>query len=268
MIPLKPCLGVAIATLSCLLALGAGPSPASAQLLPSPSSVVGRTGLPLPGVPLVDRLADDAGQVVGRVTPEGLATARLDRLAGLVRAHPRALELDELGQPVVRGEVLAVSPSPEALAKAVAEGFVVARQAQSEALGLALVTLTPPKGMSARAAVRRLRALDPAGDYDFNHLYADAGAGGLLAAGGASSAGGRHGRAGLLDGGVANDQPAFAGVRIQQRGFAKGGPRPSAHGTATASLIAAGGVGELLVADVYGQGPTGGSAEAIVGALS
>ena len=258
-----------IATLACLLALGAGAPPAAAQLLPSPSSVVGRTGLPLPQVPMTDRLADDANRVVERLTPEGLAAARLDRLAGLVRAHPRALELDERGQPVVRGEVLAVSPSPEALAKAVADGFVVARQTRSEALGLALVTLTPPKGMSARAAVRRLRMLDPTGDYDFNHLYADAGAGGPpVAAGGASPTGGRHGRAGLIDGGVANDQPAFAGVKVQQRGFAKGGPRPSPHGTATASLIAAGGVDELLVADVYGQGPTGGSAEAIVGALS
>ena len=265
----RPRPGAAIATLSCLLALGVGPSPAAGQLLPSPSSVVGRTGLPLPQVPLTDRLADDAGHVVERLTPEGLAAARLDRLAGLARAHPRALELDELGQPVVRGEVLAVSPSPEALAKAIAAGFVVARQTRSEALGLALVTLTPPKGMSARAAVRQLRALDPTGDYDFNHLYADAGAGGpLVAAGDASPAGDRHGRAGLLDGGVADDQPAFAGVRIQQRGFAKGGPRPSAHGTATASLIAASGVDEILVADVYGQGPTGGSAEAIVGALS
>lgn len=269
MTPLKPRPGVAIATLSCLLALGVGSPQASAQLLPSPSSVVGRTGLPLPQVPLADRLASDVGQGVERLTPEGQAAARLERLAGLVRAHPRALELDELGQPVVRGEVLAVSPSPEALAKAVADGFVVARQTQSEALGLALVTLTPPKGMSARAAVRRLRALDPAGDYDFNHLYADAGAGGsFAAAGGASPAGGRHGRAGLLDGGVAADQPVFTGIKIQQRGFAKGGPRPTAHGTATASLIAAGGVDELLVADVYGQGPTGGSAEAIIGALS
>lgn len=258
-----------IAILSCLLALGAGPPSASAQLLPSPSSAVGRTGLPLPRVPLVDRLADDAGQVAERLTPEGLAAARLDRLAAVVRAHPRALERDDLGQPVVRGEVLAVSPTPEALARAVAVGFVVARQTRSEALGLELVTLTPPKGMSVRAAVRRLRGLDPTGDYDFNHLYADAGRGGppVVVNGGASATDG-HGRAGLLDGGVADDQPAFARVKVQQRGFAKGGPTPSAHGTATASLIAVSGVDELLVADVYGQGPTGGSAEAIVGALS
>ena len=144
--------------------------------------MVGRTGLPLPQLPLADRLAQDVDSLADRLTPDALAAARLDRLAALVRAHPRALELDDQGQPVVRGEVLAVSPTPEALAKITAAGFAVARQARSDELGLSLVTLTPPKGLSARAAVRRLRDLDPGGDYDFNHVYADAGLGTVVAA--------------------------------------------------------------------------------------
>ncbi|KQZ27444.1 peptidase S8 [Caulobacter sp. Root1472] len=194
----------------------------------------------------------------------------MDRLADLVRAHPRALELDDQGQPVVRGEVLAVSPTPEALAKITAAGFAVARQARSDELGLSLVTLTPPKGLSARAAVKRLRELDPSGDYDFNHVYADAGLGAALttSAAGPVAAQGGGGRAGLLDGGVAADQPVFTRVQLEQRGFADGGARPSAHGTATASLLAATGVDRILVADVYGKGPAGGSASAIVGALT
>lgn len=249
-----------------------GGAPAEAQLLPSPSSVVGRTGLPLPQLPLADRLAGDVEGLADRLTPQALAAARLDRLAALVRAHPRALELDDQGQPVVRGEVLAISPTPEALAKITAAGFAVARQARSDELGLSLVTLTPPKGLSARAAVKRLRGLDPDGDYDFNHVYADAGLDARGAAPAAEPAavqgGGGGGRAGLLDGGVAADQPVFTRVRLEQRGFADGGARPSAHGTATASLIAAAGVDQILVADVYGKGLAGGSASAIVGALT
>ena len=259
--------GPLIAALSCLVALGS--TPASAQLLSSPSSIAGQAGLPLSGLPVVGRVTGDLDQIADRLTPEALAAARLDRLTARVRTHPRALELDDRGQPVVRGEALAVSPTAEALARITAAGFAVARQITSEDLGLSLVTLTPPKGMSARAAVRRLRQIDPAGDYDFNHVYADAGLGGAAASGVAGPAVGvGHGRAGLLDGGVAADQPVFSRVKLQQRGFAQGGPRPSPHGTATASLIAAVGVDEILVADVYGQGPTGGSAEAIVGALS
>jgi hypothetical protein len=241
-------------------------------LLPSPSSVLPGSGLPLPELP--ERLLRGVGQTVEQLTPDNLApevlaAARLDRLRALVRAHPRALELDDQGQPVVRGEVLAVSPDAGALARLQAAGFTVARQSQADALGLVLVTLAPPKGLSARAAVARAREIDPGGDYDFNHLYADAGAGALAGTGDtAPPAGGRQGRAGLLDGGVDVGQPAVSGVKVQQRGFAQGGARPGPHGTATASLLASGGVGEILAADVYGQGPTGGSAEAIVGALS
>lgn len=266
----RPRPGLAAALLMGLLVL-APTAPAFAQLLPSPGSVLG--GLPLPD-PLrgsVTSVLDQANQTVEDLTPSALAAARLDRLGALVRRHPKALELDEAGQPVVRGEVLAISPGDTALAAILADGFAVARRNRSDELGLDLVTLTPPKGMSARAAVRRLRQLDPAGDYDFNHLYADAGVGAPATAaspGASSTAAGGTARVGLLDGGVDADQAVFKGVRIQPRGFAPGGARPSAHGTAVASVLAAGGVGEILAADVYGQGPTGGSAEAIVAALA
>jgi hypothetical protein len=261
----RPRPGLAAALLASLLVL-APPAPAFAQLLPSPGSVLG--GLPLPD-PLRGSVANVLGQAertVEDLTPSALAAARLDRLGGLVRRHPKALELDDLGQPVVRGEVLAISPGDQALAAILADGFAAARRSRSDDLGLELVTLTPPKGMSAKAAVRRLRELDPSGDYDFNHLYAGAGAGAPVVA--ATAPAGGMARVGLLDGGVDAGQAAFKGVRIQPRGFAPGGVRSSAHGTAVASVLAAGGAGEILAADVYGQGPTGGSAEAIVSALA
>ena len=255
--------GPVAAMLSSLLVLFLG-APALAQLLPSPSAVLG--DLPLPD-PRQDLLARAVGQTVEQLTPRALAAARLDRLSDLVRRNPKALELDDLGQPVVRGEVLAISPSDPALAAIQAAGFSVARRTRSDDLGLELVTLTPPKGLSAKAAVRRLRELDPTGDYDFNHLYADAGTGASSPPARPAAAGGA-GRVGLLDGGVDAAQAGFKGVRIQSRGFAPGGARASAHGTAVASVLAAGGAGEILAADVYGRGPTGGSAEAIVSALA
>ena len=255
--------GPVAAMLSSLLVLFLG-APALAQLLPSPSAVLG--DLPLPD-PRQDLLARAVGQTVEQLTPRALAAARLDRLSDLVRRNPKALELDDLGQPVVRGEVLAISPSDPALAAIQAAGFSVARRTRSDDLGLELVTLTPPKGLSAKAAVRRLRELDPTGDYDFNHLYADAGTGASSPPARPAAAGGA-GRVGLLDGGVDAAQAGFKGVRIQARGFAPGGARASAHGTAVASVLAAGGAGEILAADVYGRGPTGGSAEAIVSALA
>ena len=127
-------------------------------------------------------------------------------------------------------------------------------------------------------SLKRLRALDPDGRYDLDHLYAGAGDG-LVAArteaeAGATPAPGA--RIGLLDTGIDRKHPAFAASMIEQRGFAPGGVTPAAHGTAVASLIvgqmrgfrgAAPGA-SLLAADVYGAGPTGGSADAIVQGLA
>ena len=110
-----PRLGPAAAMLSSLLVLAAA-TPAFAQLLPSPGSVLG--GLPLPD-PRQDPLARAVGQTaeqLEQLTPRALVAARLDRLSDLVRRNPKALELDDLGQPVVRAEVLAISPSQQALA--------------------------------------------------------------------------------------------------------------------------------------------------------
>lgn len=252
---------------ACALALAPA---ADAQLLPG--------GLPsLPGrLPVVSDVVDGAEDLTTRTAQGVRDPAGLDRLKALLRANPRALEPDDQGRPVVRGEVLAVSPSPEALRRALDAGFVEARRERSGELGIELVTLTPPRGMDARQAVRRLRALDPSGDYDFNHIYAGAGLAGVAGlAAAAPTAGGAGGvRVGLVDGGVETSHPDFRGVAIEQRGFAKGAPKAGAHGTAAASLIAARDYGSagpgarLLAADVYGVGPTGGSASAIVGALS
>jgi len=243
---------------------------ATAQILP------GLPGLPrdpLAGVAPVVR--EPLEQIGSAVRALDVADLRLNRLAALVRSNPRVLDLDDNGQAVVRGEVLAVSPDEPALRRLTAAGFSIIRDEGAEALGLRIVILKPPGGMNVRTAMRRVRDIDPTGDYDFNHLYAGADGGGdgaLVDGPGAASR--PAGRVGLLDGGVDRRHPVFKGVEIEQRSFAPGGGNASRHGTAVASLLVgkgSGGLGSgsrLYAADVYGTSPTGGAVAAIVGALN
>ena len=259
------------------MALIGGPAAAQIGL---PGGVGG--GLPqTPGLPggLPD-LPVDPGAL------QDLARGQLDqtlaapaRLRGLIRRSGGALEADPEGWPVVRGEVVAIDLSPEGRRRALDAGFTVAREERLAALDMTTVVLTPPRGLSLRRAVERLRDLDPQGSYAFNHVHAPAGelaetrSGPAPAA--ASTPQGGGGRMGLIDTGVDVRHPSVADARIVQRGFA-GPARAAPHGTAVASLMvgrsgafsgAAPG-GELYAADVYGGSPAGGSATGLVEALA
>ena len=252
------------------LALAAGlAAPAAAQLLPR---------LPLPSVGGVingvQRTLPIETPDLGAVTD--LTDLRRLQVQTLIRQHPREIDIDDHGEAVVRGEVLAVSPSPQSLDIARRLGFQVARQETLDGLDVTLVTLTTPPGLNARQAVKRLRKADPAGQYDYDHIYTEAGAAAPSAAASPGGGGRSNVRVGLVDTGVNAGHPALAGLHIEQRGFAPGGVRPAAHGTSTASLLAgragafhgAAPGASLLVADVYGTGPTGGSAAAVVRGLA
>lgn len=227
-------------------------------------------------------LVDHAEGALAALDPQALVEQRTARLDAVIENNRRTLERDDAGNPVIRGEVLAISPSPAALQAASDAGFTLKRRETLEDLGVALVVLGAPPHVSAAAAVKRLRRLDPQGAYDFNHLYF--GAGVVGGAGGAGAGDDAHAgdaataqtRVGLVDTGVAAALPVFQGVRIEQRGFAGGAASGQAHGTATASLIAGrlGGfhgaaVGaSLVVADIYGGAAGGGTAEALASALA
>jgi hypothetical protein len=229
-----------------------------------PSLVGGLQG-PLVGV----------GDTLRTLAPADLVSLRRDRLRALVRDNRRVLDVDDAGNPVRRDEIVAINLSPEALAKARAAGFTLVRSDAIGGLDLAATVLGPPKGKSARKALRELQALDPSGNYSLDPIYEPARAP-LAPAAGAPAGNGAMGPGapiGLIDGGVGR-HPAFDGVPIDQRGFA-GDPRPSGHGTAVASLMvgrtaafhgAAPGT-PLLVADIYGGSPANGSATAIVRAM-
>jgi len=238
------------------------------------------------GVAPVPDLA--AGGIAGALEAAGAPTALAgevldtagsyaERAREVLRAHADVIEADDQGRPVVRGEVMGLGVTPQGLAAARAAGFQVRSQERVPGLDLAAVVLVPPPGMPAIEAMRRLRALDPAGRYDFNHLYFESGAAASDAAPArlAGDASGRGLRIGLVDGSAAADPPALARTPMVQRAFAPGGARVTAHATAIASLLAGTGAGfqgaapgaTLYVADVYGPTPTGGSALAVVRAL-
>jgi len=218
--------------------------------------------------PILDPLA---------LNPSALLGQREDRLNALVRAHPREIERDDAGAPVARGRVLAIAPTTEALARARQAGFVVIPTPDAGD-GIGLVVLAPPPGVSARAAVKTLRRLDPGGAYDYDHLYEPSGQTAAMLAESAAATGASwvpNARLGLIDTGVDATAPVFAQARIEQNAFAGAAVRPAPHGTAVASLLighagafsgAAPGAG-LLAADVYGGAPAGGAAEALVRAL-
>lgn len=260
---------LSVAALASTLACG---TPTAAQ--------IGPLGAPrLPGLPsgLMDRVPD-----LDRV--DRLADGALDRalraparLTALVRRSGGALDVDPLGWPVVAGEIIAVDLSDEARAIALEAGYRILREERLEALDLQMIVLAPPRRLSLPRAVERLRTLDPAAEITFNHIHAPAGDAGpdVSSATAQSKPSANGARLGLIDTGVDAAHSALAGSRISQRGFA-GAPQIGAHGSAVASLMVgrsgafSGGApgADLLVADIYGGNPAGGSATALAQALN
>jgi hypothetical protein len=255
----------------CLLLGCAGP--AAGQILPP---------VQLPNLPVVP--TDDLNRTVNgtlrSADPEQLRELRRLRIRQLLRSNRAGLEADPRGAPMLRNEVVALSPSAAVLERARAEGFNVGRTRALEGLDTTIVVLEAPSGMSTRRALQRLRQLDPGGIYDFNHVYlssgaVEAGAGDTPPGNVDAGSPAKGARVGLIDGGVQRDHAVFQGVTIHEHGCAGGGV-PSEHGTAVASLLVGHGdhfsgaaVGaELYSADVYCGLATGGAVDAVAEAFS
>jgi hypothetical protein len=234
----------------------------------------------LPGLPTDEIYRTVDGTLRTASDPERLREVRRLRIRELLRTNRTGLEADPRGAPMLRDEVVALSPSAEALARARAEGFNVGRTRTLEGLDTTIVVLQAPAGMSTRRALQRLRALDPGGIYDFNHVYLSSGAVGEGVAAAAPApfdvgSPAKGARVGLIDGGVQRSHPVFQGVAMHEHGCA-GGNVPSEHGTAVASLLVGHGdhfsgaaVGaELYSADVYCGLATGGAVDAVADAFS
>lgn len=257
------------------VAMATAGGPAMAQI-----GLPGGIGGGLPQTPRLPTLPVDPGALQGTARDQlqrGLEAPA--RLRGLIRQSGGALEADPSGWPAVRGEVVAVDLSADGRRRALEAGFTVVREERLAALDMSTVVLSPPRGLSLRRAVDRLRDLDPQGSYAFNHVHAPAGelaeAGGVPEPASPSGPQSGRGRIGLIDTGVDVRHPAVAGASVVQRGFA-GPARAAPHGTAVASLMvghsgafsgSAPG-GSLYVADVYGASPAGGSSTGLVQALA
>ena len=221
---------------------------------------------------------DGVGGLPETILESGAATLnqlRQLRLEQLVRQNPGVLETDNRGQPVRRGVVVAMATDPRSLQSAASAGFRVVGEDREPELGINVVQLAVPAGMSVHSALKLLKKVAPSIQADFDHVFEPAG-GALRPVGGATASAPGHaaGRVvGMVDGGVASN-PSLRAASIEQNGFA-GPPRPTGHGTAVASLLvgnqgrfhgAATGA-RLYVADVYGRSEAAGSASVIVKAL-
>lgn len=202
-----------------------------------------------------------------------LTQVRIDRIMALVRRNRDSIELDERGEPAVRGVLVASGVDAAMIERAAKAGFALLDRERIEGLDLNIARFHIPDGRSLGRARKQLAKLLPDAEIDVDSLYFASGPGGALPqAALATAMGNNEARLGLIDGGVAA-HPSVAG-RVEQRGFAAGAPSASRHGTAVASLLIGSGAvrgsapgQRLLAADVYGTDPAGGNASAIARAL-
>jgi len=251
---------------------------ALAQLprLPSPT---------LPGVDLPnigDTVTGTANGVTRDVDSRRLTSLRDVRVRELLRTQRATVERDPNGAPAMRAEIVAFSPTESAITSARSAGFVVLRDTVLDGLDARVVVLRAPAGLSTRRALARLRALDPSGAYDFNHIYLESGDVEAEVSPANAEQTDRSTptetaatRIGLVDGGVAATHPVFEGALIHRHGCADKAIA-SAHGTAVASLLigrserfhGAAPDAELYAADVYCGLADGGAVDAVVEAIS
>lgn len=244
-----------------------------------PAAAVAQVGVP--GLP-----APDIGRTVGDVArlpqldrievssmARDLADARVIRLTRFASTNRQAVELDADRNPSVRGVVVATGIDAAGMASAEAGGFRLIERREIEGLDIVFARFAVPEGRSLKSALKSFAKLVGDAEFGADNLY--------FASASTTPAGERPLAAsssvgtpaiGIIDGGVAA-HPSLAGP-IEQRGFASRDPVASAHGTAIASLVAGRGSirgaapgAPLLVADVYGNGPAGGSATLIAQAL-
>ena len=260
---MRPLLPTILAGLA-LAGILAGPLSAQLQVPPLPDvgGVIGTAGDTLAGT------LDSADRLTAR-TARQLLQARDRTLAQLLRRHGDVIERDAAGDLARRGELLAIEASGAQLAKLEQAGFAVLGREQIEGLDIAVVRLGVPAGMSLAQAQSRAAQIVPDLALSADTLHFEAGrpvppAASLPAAVSlaAAPAATTDTPIGIIDGAPG------AGVAVTAtKGFAKGAPVGSDHGSAVASLLRAAGARRLWVADVYGTDPAGGNALAIAKAL-
>ncbi len=234
--------------------------------------------LPNVQLPLDARVALGEGAL--NVDTRQLRPPRVLQVQALIRANRSTLEADPRGEAILRNELLAYSPGAAALEKARSAGFSVLRQRALEGFDATLVVLAAPVGLSIAKALRKLRALDPSGAYDFNHVYSSSGELPEPVVSAPSSASAETSvdattKVGLIDAGVESAHPVFQDASLHRWGC-DGAQVVSAHGTEIASILVGhtgafhGAVpqAQLYAADVYCGLATGGAVDTIAAAFA
>ena len=167
------------------IALACGVNSAGAQLhLPQVQLQVPQAPLQLPQAPLqLPKAPADvtslprgvARDIQGVLEPANLLDSRRTAVAERLRLHREVLESGPAGELIVRSEVILVAPTANTLDRARAAGFRVAVE-RALSPGDRFVVLRAPSGVATPDALNQLRAIDPQGQYDFNHVYVPAGA--------------------------------------------------------------------------------------------
>lgn len=247
--------------------------PAQAQLARALPSVDQALRVPAQAVDGVRRVTDPLLQPINERALQPL----LDRVGEnrrLLRRYPELLDTDTASELVLKQRLLAISPSPDALVRIAGAGFAETGRKQMRELGLDVVELRVPAQLDTRAALELLRQLDPAGSYEFDHVYLRSGAAADPAATPVTTAkeNPRDFRIGLIDSGVDAAHPSLAKTDTQTWGC-NGKRVPDAHGTAVASLLVGGANaqargGTLYAADIWCGQPVGGASSALTEALA
>jgi len=262
-----------VAAVMCLLL----PAAALPQLaLPTVGPALPPLDAPLGDIsdPLIDPASGIVNdRVLDRLSQSELKTLlnrlRIDRLNQFVRQNRDHVERDRNGDPAVRGVLIATGISGASLERVQKEGFQILERTEIEGLDLSYAKFATRPGKSLKSEQKQLQKFAREAEVSADNIYFTSGSNPLPANAMllASSKVG-SGAIGLIDGGVARHS-AIA-MPVEQRGFAKGAPLASSHGTAIASLLSAGLKSDprgLLAADIYGSDPAGGNATAIARAL-
>src|SRR5687767_14084638 len=216
-----------------LLGLGAAllSLPAAAQLA-LPGVSVPPVGVPPVGLPDLP-----AGRTLESITERAAATAdrlldaRIERIERLVRRNRDTIELDAQGTPARRGELLLLDPDPAALAAAQAAGFVPGGREELGNLGLSVVRVALPRGVSLAEGEARLRRAAPGAEIAPDSLHFQTGGSVLPMTQAASAAAAPI----AIPVGVIDGAPGAGQTVTTMRGFARGAPVASNHGSAVTS---------------------------------
>jgi Subtilase family len=182
-------------------------------------------------------------------------------------------DFDSRGFPTRRGEIVSLDLTDDQIKSAKRRGFSVVDKVKLPALGLLMVRLRAPRGMTASQAMQTLRAEDPETFFELDHYFGVTGGGLDGKAGDAmldmKVPGPSRFTIGMIDTAVWR-QATLRSARVDAKDFAnRSGKPPYAHGTAVASILYRQGAVRIVSANVFSaDGRPYSSAESIARAVN